>query len=103
MMATAKLKLAAAAVSAACIFASFASFHTEAKMLAEPDKSKASIGIVLGGGGAFGAWQVGALQAFFDHWKKSRGSDPPVRVVVGTSTGALIAPMAFDGRDALEA
>ncbi len=100
-MATAKLKLAIAA-STVCFFASFANFRTQAKTPANSDPSTASIGIVLGGGGAFGAWQVGALQAFFDHWKKTHGSEPPVRIVVGTSTGALIAPMAFRGRNALE-
>jgi predicted acylesterase/phospholipase RssA len=56
-----------------------------------------SIGIVLGGGGAFGAWQIGALESLYAHWKRTQGGDPPVRIVVGTSTGALIAPFAFQG------
>jgi predicted acylesterase/phospholipase RssA len=56
-----------------------------------------SIGIVLGGGGAFGAWQVGALAAFYGQWKSEHGGEPPVRAIVGTSTGALIAPFAFQG------
>jgi predicted acylesterase/phospholipase RssA len=61
--------------------------------------SGAAIGIVLTGGGAFGAWEVGALQAFFDDWKERYGEDPPIRVVAGTSTGAIIAPFALLGRE----
>lgn len=70
------------------------------------ERSGATIGLVLTGGGVFGAWEVGALQAFFDDWKARYGEEPPIRVVVGTSTGAVIAPFAFLGRqpagDAIE-
>jgi predicted acylesterase/phospholipase RssA len=60
--------------------------------------SRASVGLVLTGGGAFGAWEVGALQAFFDYWRSQYGEEPPIRLVAGASTGALIAPFAFLGR-----
>jgi predicted acylesterase/phospholipase RssA len=63
--------------------------------------SGASIGLVLTGGGAFGAWEVGALQAFFDAWREHYGEDPPIDVVAGASTGALIAPFALLGREDL--
>ena len=59
--------------------------------------SGASIGLVLTGGGAFGAWEVGALRVFFDAWREKYHEDPPIRVVAGTSTGALIAPFVMDG------
>lgn len=65
---------------------------------ADAAPSHASIGLVLTGGGVFGAWEVGALQAFFDDWRARYGEEPPIRVVAGTSTGALIAPFAFVGR-----
>jgi len=65
---------------------------------ADAHPSNAAIGLVLTGGGVFGAWEVGALQAFFDDWKTRYGEEPPIRVVAGASTGALIAPFAFLGR-----
>ena len=52
----------------------------------------AAIGIVFTGGGSFGAFEAGALQAFFDRWVMDHGVAPPVRVIAGTSTGALIGP-----------
>ena len=57
-----------------------------------------SVGIVLTGGGAFGAWEVGALQAFFDAWRERYGAEPPIRVIAGASTGALIAPFLVFGQ-----
>jgi predicted acylesterase/phospholipase RssA len=68
---------------------------------ADARPSGAAVGLVLTGGGAFGAWEVGALEAFFDAWREKYGEDPPIRVVAGTSTGALIAPFAFLGREEL--
>lgn len=64
--------------------------------------SAEAIGVVLGAGGAFGAWQVGALQAFHDHWEESHGAPPPIKAIVGTSTGALIAPFLFRGREGID-
>ncbi len=60
--------------------------------------SSSSIGLVLSGGGVFGAWETGALHAFFEWWQATNGEEPPIRVVVGTSTGALISPFALLGR-----
>jgi predicted acylesterase/phospholipase RssA len=51
---------------------------------------------VLSGGGSFGAWEIGALQALWDVWTtKTKETFPPIRVVAGTSTGAVIAPFAL--------
>ncbi len=49
--------------------------------------------LVLSGGGAAGAFSVGALKAWSD-----RGGRPEFDIVSGVSTGALIAPYAFLGR-----
>lgn len=49
--------------------------------------------LVLSGGGAAGAFSVGALKAWSD-----RGGRPEFDIVSGVSTGALIAPCAFLGR-----
>ncbi|MCM2471257.1 patatin-like phospholipase family protein [Agrobacterium vitis] len=48
--------------------------------------------LVLSGGGAGGAFSVGALKAWSD-----RGKRPQFDIVSGVSTGALIAPYAFLG------
>ncbi|RAX37917.1 patatin-like phospholipase family protein [Rhizobium tropici] len=50
--------------------------------------------LVLSGGGAGGAFSVGALKAWSD--RKDR---PEFDIVSGVSTGALIAPLAFLGPD----
>jgi predicted acylesterase/phospholipase RssA len=60
-----------------------------------------SLGLVLTGGGAFGAWEAGALEALFGYWNEKYGTDPPIKLVVGTSTGALIAPFVALGRGAV--
>jgi predicted acylesterase/phospholipase RssA len=46
----------------------------------------APLGIVLSGGGARAAYQVGALKALVPYFKRS---NQPIRVVVGSSIGAL--------------
>ncbi len=48
--------------------------------------------LVISGGGAGGAFTVGALEAWTD-----RGDRPAFDIVSGVSTGALIAPFAFLG------
>lgn len=48
--------------------------------------------LVLSGGGAGGAFSVGALKAWSD-----KGDRPQFDIVSGVSTGALIAPLAFLG------
>jgi predicted acylesterase/phospholipase RssA len=62
----------------------------------------AAIGIVFTGGGSFGAFEAGALQAFFDRWVMDHGVAPPVRVIAGTSTGALIGPFVALGPDVVK-
>lgn len=47
------------------------------------DKPKSKVGLVLGGGGARGFVQVGALKAFYEH-----GID--FELVVGTSVGSIV-------------
>lgn len=54
------------------------------------------------GGGSFGAFEAGALQAFFDSWVRDHGVAPPVRVIAGTSTGALIGPFVALGPDGVK-
>jgi NTE family protein len=56
----------------------------------------APVALVLSGGGAKGAWEAGVAIAFVEH-------GIPVRVVAGSSAGALNAAMLADGRlDRLE-
>jgi hypothetical protein len=66
------------------------------------DPSQAALGIVLTGGGAFGAWEAGALEQLFAYWNDHYETDPPIRLVVGTSTGALITPFVALGRGAVK-
>jgi predicted acylesterase/phospholipase RssA len=50
----------------------------------------------LSGGGTFGAWEAGALQALWSVWAlKHNKEEPPIRIVAGTSAGALTAPFAL--------
>ena len=41
-----------------------------------------SFGIVLSGGGSFGAWEIGALQALWDVWTTKHPDEdcPPIRL-----------------------
>lgn len=57
-----------------------------------------SLGLVLSGGGIFGAWEAGALRALWSVWKQKHNEEPPIRVVAGTSAGALTAPFALGCR-----
>jgi predicted acylesterase/phospholipase RssA len=55
-----------------------------------------AFGLVLSGGGTFGAWEAGALQALWSVWAlKHNNEEPPIRIVAGTSAGALTAPFAL--------
>ena len=65
-------------------------------------ETPAAIGIVFTGGGSFGAFEAGALEAFFDRWVRDHGVAPPVRVIAGTSTGALIGPFVALGPDGVK-
>ncbi len=66
------------------------------------DSQAPAVGIVFAGGGSFGAFEVGALQAFFEQWQAEHGSPPPVRVIAGTSAGALIVPFTALGPDGIQ-
>ncbi|MEW6435008.1 MAG: patatin-like phospholipase family protein [Myxococcota bacterium] len=47
------------------------------------------VGIVLSGGGARGAYEVGVLSGLCEALGHARGDPPPFRVVAGTSVGAI--------------
>ena len=67
------------------------------------DASNYSIGLVLSGGGIFGAWEAGALRALWAVWAKKHNKEvPPIRVVAGTSAGALTAPFALGRQEHIE-
>lgn len=59
-----------------------------------PDGIKVYPSLAISGGGANGAYGAGLLKG----WSKE-GSRPVFKVVTGVSTGALIAPFAFLGKD----
>ena len=67
-----------------------------------------SIGVVLTGGGAFGAFEAGAMQGFFEQWAADHcpsvipPCEPPIQVIAGTSAGALIAPFVALGSDGVK-
>ncbi len=76
---------------------------TKPKKKRNKSVSPYSLGIALSGGGSFGAWEIGALLALWDVWAmKHPGEIPPIKVVAGTSTGAVIAPFALLTRAHLE-
>lgn len=61
--------------------------HTAALQL-EPDaKKKAITGLILSGGGARAAYQVGVLSAIADLLPES--AENPFPVIIGTSAGAI--------------
>ncbi|MEZ4253337.1 MAG: patatin-like phospholipase family protein [Polyangiales bacterium] len=47
------------------------------------------VGIVLSGGGARGAYEVGALHYVFHDLVQKRGTAPKLSVIAGTSVGAV--------------
>ena len=54
-----------------------------------PEPSASKLGVVLSGGGSRGAYEVGVLSYAFGDIVRRVGSPPPVRVVSGTSVGAV--------------
>ncbi|MFO0674992.1 MAG: patatin-like phospholipase family protein [Polyangiaceae bacterium] len=55
-----------------------------------PDKDKArKLAMVLSGGGARGAYEVGVLWYVFDELSRLRGAPPRVEILSGTSVGAI--------------
>ncbi len=61
---------------------------------AGPDGVKVYSTLAISGGGANGAYGAGLLKG----WSKE-GSRPLFKVITGVSTGAIIAPLAFLGKD----
>lgn len=72
--------------------------------MADRPSSPGVLGIVLAGGGARGAYEVGVLKAVFDLYAEA-GRRPPPLVLVGTSSGAInalyLADRAHDPRAAV--
>ncbi len=58
-------------------------------------------GLVLPGGGARGAYQVGVLRALADIWSKCGGTGTPFPVISGSSAGAINAAVLASHADSL--
>ena len=54
-----------------------------------PEHSPPCIALVLAGGGARGAYEVGVLRYVLEELPKRLGRDAPIRIVCGTSVGAI--------------
>ncbi|MBX3125384.1 MAG: patatin-like phospholipase family protein [Polyangiaceae bacterium] len=52
-------------------------------------RPRRSLAVILSGGGARGAYEVGVLWYLFDELTRLRGASPPVDVLCGTSVGAI--------------
>ena len=57
--------------------------------MARPPKEPRRTAIILSGGGARGAYEVGVLSYVFDEFTRLRGAPPPVDIICGTSVGAI--------------
>ena len=53
------------------------------------DRVGSRTGLVLSGGGARGAYEIGVLAGFIDILGKGAGDEPPFEIFAGTSIGAL--------------
>ena len=53
------------------------------------DKPKKKVALVLSGGGARGAYEVGVLSYVLDDFARKRGRPPRVQILCGTSVGAI--------------
>lgn len=72
---------------------------TSAEAGCPPDFPRA--GLVLPGGGARGAYQVGVLRALADIWQKSGRSGNPFPVISGSSAGAINAAVLASHGDSI--
>lgn len=52
-------------------------------------KPRRKVAIILSGGGARGAYEVGVLSYVLDAFSRSRGAAPPIDILCGTSVGAV--------------
>ena len=57
--------------------------------MGEINKSTAQVGLVLGGGAARGAYEVGVLEHIAEHVSADLGYDVPFDILCGTSVGAI--------------
>ncbi|MEZ4226022.1 MAG: patatin-like phospholipase family protein [Polyangiaceae bacterium] len=53
------------------------------------ESPRRSLAIILSGGGARGAYEVGVLSYLFDELTRTRGAPPNVDILCGTSVGAI--------------
>ncbi|HMR76821.1 MAG TPA: patatin-like phospholipase family protein, partial [Polyangiaceae bacterium] len=53
------------------------------------ESPRRSLAIILSGGGARGAYEVGVLSYLFDELTRTRGAPPKVDILCGTSVGAI--------------
>jgi NTE family protein len=55
----------------------------------DPDHTRPRVAIVLAGGGARGAYEVGAVRFLMEELPKQLGREVPVEIICGTSVGAI--------------
>jgi NTE family protein len=58
-------------------------------MTRSPPNRHRRIAMILSGGGARGAYEVGVLSYIFDDLARARGGPPPIDILSGTSVGAI--------------
>jgi NTE family protein len=56
---------------------------------ASASRERRRVAMILSGGGARGAYEVGVLWYIFDDLTRMRGTPPPVDILSGTSVGAI--------------
>lgn len=56
---------------------------------APPSAPGKRVALILSGGGARGAYEVGVLSYVFDHFARVRRQAPPIDLILGTSVGAI--------------
>lgn len=72
------------------------------KRASAPGEGAARTGLVLPGGGARGAYQVGVLRALADIWKKGDDTRFPFPVISGSSAGAINATVIASHADSID-
>ncbi len=63
--------------------------HTPSAPSSRSNKNRRRVAIILSGGGARGAYEVGVLSYLLDTFAQLRGKAPPIDIVCGTSVGAI--------------
>jgi NTE family protein len=62
-------------------------------MTAVPDAARSTVGLVLAGGAARGAYEVGVVRHVLEDVAKTLGHDVPIDILCGTSAGSINACM----------